>query len=771
MVDVVGTNNSEDLRGTSSDDRLYGLAGNDRLYAKEGDDELYGGAGNDTLDGSTGADRMYGGAGDDTYRVDSISDVVSEETVAGVDDGGSDRVQSSITFTLGRFFEKLTLTGSAAIDGTGNELVNKIIGNSAANKLWGLGGDDDVRGEGGNDWLIGGTGKDKLTGGSGADTFELGPADATSTDTVIDFTAEDWVGINAADFGLSEGSGLVNDGSGNLVLDPGYFALVSGSTVQGTAPGHGQFVYNTTTRALMWDADGAGTAAGVALATFNSGVVLGAGDFRIIGPPAAPVVGDISIGDVSVTEGNDGTKVLTFTVTRTGTEAFTVNYATADDTATAGSDYETISGVLSFDAGQQSKTISINIGGDTTIETNEAFFVNLSGETGGNIADGQATGTILDDDTPPSVGNISISDVTISEGNSGTKTATFTVSRTGTADFTIDFATASGTATAASDYVAKSGTLSFAAGQATQTISITINGDANVEPNETFFVNLSNQSGGMLADGQGLGTITNDDSSKPTVVAIHSTTVFGCPDPSGLAYVPSLNKLFLCDSEVNESPFNSTTNMFALNMDGTLASSFSLTGFTIEPTGLAYDQASDRLYISDDDADKVFWVDPDNPQLKLGEFSAKLSGESDAEDVAFDPVTGHLFISNGSYANIREVTTTGALVRTISLPSAISDPEALCYDAANGVFFVSGKFSSNIWVLDQNGTLLDTITLLGNYPRSSGTKAKVTDMVLAPSSNPNDDPNTLSLFVADYGGDQVNDGRLFEINLGDPFWA
>ena len=67
---------------------------------------------------------MYGGAGDDTYRVDSINDVISEETVSGVDDAGSDRVSSSITFPLGRFFEKLTLTGSAAFDGTGYEVVN-----------------------------------------------------------------------------------------------------------------------------------------------------------------------------------------------------------------------------------------------------------------------------------------------------------------------------------------------------------------------------------------------------------------------------------------------------------------------------------------------------------------------------------------------------------------------------------------------------------------------------------------------------------------------
>jgi hypothetical protein len=522
----------------------------------------------------------------------------------------------------------------------------------------------------------------------------------------------------------------------------------------------------------LWYAEVAGTAAsGIALATFNSGVVLGTEDFRIVGPPTPPVVGDISIGDVSLAEGHDGTTTLTFTVSRTGTGAFSVDFATADGTATAGLDYAALFGTLEFAAGQQSQTVSIEVSGDILIEDNETFFVNLSGASGGTILDSQGIGTLLDDDAPPAVGDISIGDVTIAEGSSGSKIATFTVTRTGTAEFTVDYATANGTATAGADYVATWGTLTFAASQTSQTISVTINGDAIVEPDETFAVNLSSPSGGTLVESQGIGTITNDDVPQPTVVAIHSTTALGCPDPSGLAYVPGLNALFLCDSEVNEAPFNSSINMFALRTDGTLIDSYSLTGFTIEPTGLAYDEATDRLYISDDDKNRVFWVDPDNPQAKLGEFSAALSGQSDAEDVAFDPVTGHLFISNGSYANIREVTTTGALVRTITMPSAISDPEALCYDAAHGVFFVGGKFSNNIWVLDSNGTILDTITVLANYPRDNGGKAKLSDMELAPSSNPNDDPGALSLYVLDYGADQVSDGRLIEINLPDPLWA
>ena len=254
-----GTEAAEDLLGSHGDDRIFGYGGNDRLYAKGGNDELFGGDGNDLLDGSTGWDIMHGGSGDDVYRVDHLADVVSEETVAGVDDGGIDTVQSSITYTLGALLEKLQLTGTAAIDGTGNDLANRIIGNEAANNLSGQGGVDTISGGAGDDTLIGGAGKDSLTGDTGSDTFVFGPADATSTDKVTDFAAEDRVGIFAADYGLSEGSGLVDDGTGKLVLDASYFVTVSGTSKQGTASGHGQFVYNTTTRALMWDADGAGT--------------------------------------------------------------------------------------------------------------------------------------------------------------------------------------------------------------------------------------------------------------------------------------------------------------------------------------------------------------------------------------------------------------------------------------------------------------------------------------------------------------------------------
>ena len=105
----------------------------------------------------------------------------------------------------------------------------------------------------------------------------------------------------------------------------------------------------------------------------------------------------------------------------------------------------------------------------------------------------------------------------MTEGNSGTIAAQFavTLSAASSSTVTVSFATANGTATAGSDYVAQTGNLSFTAGQTSKTISVTVNGDTTVEPNETFLVNLSSPSGATLADAQGQGTITDDDTTPP----------------------------------------------------------------------------------------------------------------------------------------------------------------------------------------------------------------------------------------------------------------
>jgi Ca2+-binding RTX toxin-like protein len=136
---VVPTNGADVINGNPDDDSLLGLGG---------DDTLYGNSGNDTLDGGSGNDRMEGGVGNDTYVVDAAGDVVVEANNAG-----DDLVQASISYTLGGNVERLTLTGSANLNGVGNSLANTLIGNA------------------GNNLLDGGAGADSMAGGSGDDTY------------------------------------------------------------------------------------------------------------------------------------------------------------------------------------------------------------------------------------------------------------------------------------------------------------------------------------------------------------------------------------------------------------------------------------------------------------------------------------------------------------------------------------------------------------------------------------------------------------------------
>jgi uncharacterized delta-60 repeat protein len=169
---IQGTAGADTLNGTSAANVLGGLGGNDTLN---------GNGGNDTLNGGGGADTMKGGAGNDTYVVDNAGDVVTELSAQG-----TDLVQSGISYTLTANVEKLTLTGSSAINGTGNGMNNGLTGNSAANVLSGLDGADTLTGNGGADTLNGGAGADAMSGGLGNDTYVVDNAG----DVVTELTGE-----------------------------------------------------------------------------------------------------------------------------------------------------------------------------------------------------------------------------------------------------------------------------------------------------------------------------------------------------------------------------------------------------------------------------------------------------------------------------------------------------------------------------------------------------------------------------------------------------
>jgi probable HAF family extracellular repeat protein len=258
----------------------------------------------------------------------------------------------------------------------------------------------------------------------------------------------------------------------------------------------------------------------VATAINNAGQIVGAGFHAgqvrayLMTPdnlPPAPLT--LTITDVTITEGHSGTKSAVFTVnlSAASTQPVSVTFATANGSATAGSDYQVNSGTVSVAPGETSKTVTVLVNGDRLPEPNETFFVNLRNATNATIADSQGVGTIVDDEP-----RVSVSDVTRAEGRKGQTTLfTFTVTLSAAYDqaVTMSFRTADGTAkTSDNDYIAKTGTLTFAPGETTKTITITVNGDSKKEADETFYLDLFGlSSNALFTKNRGLGTILNDD--------------------------------------------------------------------------------------------------------------------------------------------------------------------------------------------------------------------------------------------------------------------
>jgi Calx-beta domain len=212
-----------------------------------------------------------------------------------------------------------------------------------------------------------------------------------------------------------------------------------------------------------------------------------------------------------VVEKNGASLVFTVRLTAPITQAVTVSYATVNGTAFANKNYRSTKGTLTFGPGKPLvQTIKVPVLDDRKYGDNVSFVINLSPKRGSiPIAQGSASGTILEGDPMP---KLSIENVTVHQGPSGTSKATFTVTLWGatTKVTTVDYATADGTSTVADhDYQASSGMLSFSPGVTTKTITVLVNADPTYEPPETFQVRLSNSSGATLSRTAGTATIIN----------------------------------------------------------------------------------------------------------------------------------------------------------------------------------------------------------------------------------------------------------------------
>ncbi len=266
--------------------------------------------------------------------------------------------------------------------------------------------------------------------------------------------------------------------------------------------------------------------------------------------PSTPAAGDPTVTPVTVTpqmsidgaSGTEGGGPLTFTVrlSMAANHIVTVSWATADGTATAGSDYVAGSGRLSFAPGETVKTIQVVLIDDTVNEPSETFQVQLSNVSGAVLAIPAATGTIRDDDAPPPSVSVSIGDVSVPEGDTGSTNALFpvTLSVAATTEVRVSWATTDGTARAGADYVASAGTLVFAPGETSKVVAVPVLGDLLLEPDETFFVDLSSPVGAALGRGRGTGTIRDDERCPSPNLLVNPGAELPSPPSQGAVAFP-----------------------------------------------------------------------------------------------------------------------------------------------------------------------------------------------------------------------------------------
>ena len=285
-----------------------------------------------------------------------------------------------------------------------------------------------------------------------------------------------------------------------------------------------------------------------------------------------------SVDDVSINEGNSGQNNATFTVRRSeaiANASATVNYATTDGTATGmasppeSRDYVSISGTLTFNAGEAAKTINVPIFGDIVNEADETFFVTLSNPSNATIGDGQGVGTIRNDDqnTIVQFGAAAFSITEASTGVPVTVTRTGDTSGASTVDYTssdiaglINCNVINGIASSRCDYATSIGTLRFAAGETSKIISIPIVDDAYAEGNESFTITLSGATGVALGSPDSATVTINDNETVNGPNPIDQTPFFVRqqyvdflgrePDPPGFAAWQAI---------INNCPPNDTT--------------------------------------------------------------------------------------------------------------------------------------------------------------------------------------------------------------------
>ncbi len=239
-------------------------------------------------------------------------------------------------------------------------------------------------------------------------------------------------------------------------------------------------------------------------------------------------------------------------------------------------------------------------------------------------------------------------------------------------------------------------------------------------------------------------------------------------DSGGITYVSHLGQLFVADSEVEEVSLYSGANIFELKLDGTLVEKGNTLSFTPEPTGIAYNPVNKHLYITDDDAKKIYDISPGSDGIYLNSddvvtsFSVTTFGASDPEGIAYG--NGELYVSDGLNHKIYRISLSGSLVNSFDVGSYATDVEGVAYHAGTNTVYIIDLYSRKVFEFSKTGSYIRTIDINAANPKNPG------DLTFAPSSNTSDDPGNYNLYVVARGIDNgedpsENDGKMYELSI------
>jgi hypothetical protein len=350
---------------------------------------------------------------------------------------------------------------------------------------------DDFNGDTKLDIVVAERGRDRValllgngSGGFLTPTFSS-VGDAPTGLALADFNRDGFRDVAVANSTSSNVSLLLGNGSGGFSSGGAYFARLPTSVAAGDFNSDGRIDFAT---------DG--------VDVFNSTCL----DASVTPLPA------LTVNDSSISEEGGSSISFAVTLSAPSSQPVTVQYYTSGQSAVSGVDFQPTTGSLTFAAGQLAQHVMVPILNDSINEFTERFTLNLHHPVNATIFKRQGTGALTDSDPVPS---ITIDNLSVNEGNSGSTPAEFTLALSAPSGklVTLNYATADGTATTGQDYQGASGTLSIGAGATTKKLAVAVNGDTVVEPAETFFVNLSNPVNAGIADAQGMATIVDDDNT------------------------------------------------------------------------------------------------------------------------------------------------------------------------------------------------------------------------------------------------------------------